>query len=1357
MDTNENPKVDRTVDRILGSLKKEYVIMGSTHVKAWQAWLVIGLLAGVVAGVLFVANRQGEVSESRAAGTTDATPVDQLIARKTTRGSISPGNIIVTPTGAYSPIFLAQNTNGAPSILTGVGRGATIVATHATAGASPSLASPQSFIVKLDQPSLAETAVPYYQQIMTARLALKQATATTTRDGLIKKLSDLSTAERTKLTQQLLVIRNEQTRAKVAILSLVPSAKVKREFNRSINGLALGIGSKEAATLKRAGYRIYPDAEVKAVLYDSVPLINADEVWLLLDPEGVAVTGKGKTIAIIDTGIDYTHPDLGGCIGVTCKVIGGYDFVNNDADPMDDMGHGTHVASIAAGDGVLKGVAPGGSLLAYKVMNKQGSGYFSDIIAGIDRALDPNQDGDLSDAANVINLSLGGWGDPDDPMSQAVDNAVSAGTVVAVAAGNWGPTETTIASPGAARKAITVGASTKGDQISWFSSRGPVLWNNQTLVKPDLAGPGESICAAEWDGWLSEYVCLSDGKHIAISGTSMAAPHLAGAAALLLQAHPEWSAERVKAGLKNTAKDVGGGVLDHGAGRIDVLAAASQNAAPPIAILAPISTTGITRPISGTIDSVNFQEWIVSYAVSVPGTPPTGWVDIARGSQMPPGSVLGTLDTKILAGPYIIRLRVADTTGQVGVDYGYVNIQNVTMTNPQDSDIYRAGDTIPVQLQINPGLGSASIILEYGSGQSPSQWTSISSTNSWSTMGLLTGWYTLRATVSHDGIQERQSARVYLDTTLRPGWPQYISWDLAPPEWCGGICYEWPGFLEPVASDLDGDGKTEIIVASGGNPPKLRAFRQDGSTLWVVPIGTTAMPGGNLSHPLVADIDGDGGKEIIIDNIGDPHSGGNPDFTDVYAFRSDGTLVSGWPVKIPKDYQPTFAAADVDGDGKTEIVIQGNGGNGQNTVSILSGTGVVKAQWNLPSLRWGAAIVSVPAIANMDVDPEKEIVIARPTPRAGYDLTTGMYINEGEIHVFDPSGQERPGWPVIVPGVIFSSPAVGDIDKDGLNDVVVGLMYASDVFPEPTLGGIYAFDANGKSKSGWPVMKGWNYWSSPSLADLDGDGKLEIVESRLGFNTDAYHYNGQVVVGWPQQTSWQDYYSTIIGGVDGSALPNILTTAGAGFYGGGVYGWSPDGATLAGFPKLTEVDAQAPAVIRDIDHDGNVDIVASSDWDYNWATSRYKLRSSIYTWSTASQINLTTLHWPTFHHDEALTGLYTRPLPDLAIPLASLAKALLGYKYQVVITNKGNIETGSWVLRVQGAGGDSYREKAYNSLKPGESLLIGGRVARLPVTFRVDPANAIQELDETNNALTITVPTPQPFIIDPSLQKVEGP
>jgi len=388
-----------------------------------------------------------------------------------------------------------------------------------------------------------------------------------------------------------------------------PHLVIRNEFKNIFNGVSVtNISREDAERIRELDFveEVYPITPVHALLTESVSLINADDVWNTTDGFGRNVTGINITIAVIDTGIDYTHADLGSCSntsflnGSCAKVIGGYNFVSNTPDPMDDQGHGTHCAATAAGNGVLKGVAPDAKILAYKVLNENGSGSVDDIIAGIDRAVDPNDDGNYSDHADVISLSLGGPGSPDDVGSQAVDNAVEAGVVVVVAAGNDGPEAGTIGSPGCARKALTVGAACKPSQLNnhsycntttqylaEFSSLGPSYIYN----KPDVLAPGVGICAAQWGVAFESRgapLCVDD-DHIAISGTSMATPHVAGAAALVLQKHPDWTPLEVKASFERTAVSFNYSRHEEGAGQIDVLAAAQLSAPAPVAALFDVS------------------------------------------------------------------------------------------------------------------------------------------------------------------------------------------------------------------------------------------------------------------------------------------------------------------------------------------------------------------------------------------------------------------------------------------------------------------------------------------------------------------------------------------------------------------------------------------------------------------------------------------------------------------------------------------------------------------------------------------------------------------------------------------------
>ncbi len=340
---------------------------------------------------------------------------------------------------------------------------------------------------------------------------------------------------------------------------------ITRDYYRVLNGVALQckrgmINSIRALPMVK---QVSLDREVKADLKESVRQIRADVVQ-----DSLGYTGKGVLVGDVDTGIDYDNPALGGGFGPAFRVIGGYDFANNDNDPMDDHGHGTHVAGIIGANGgdTLRGVAPEVKFLAVKVLDANGSGSASNVIAGVDYCLDPDNNPATDDAVDVINMSLGGSPSPDDPLESAVDNATKAGVLCVIAAGNSGQAGYgTIGSPGTSGSALTVGACDSTDQIAFFSSLGPDAIHS--AIKPEVVAPGVNILST-----------ILNNQTASWSGTSMATPHVAGVAALLKQEHPLWPPEKIKAVIVNSAHSVGDSVsvFAQGKGRVDALDAAES-------------------------------------------------------------------------------------------------------------------------------------------------------------------------------------------------------------------------------------------------------------------------------------------------------------------------------------------------------------------------------------------------------------------------------------------------------------------------------------------------------------------------------------------------------------------------------------------------------------------------------------------------------------------------------------------------------------------------------------------------------------------------------------------------------------
>ncbi|SFE61406.1 S8 family serine peptidase [Alteribacillus iranensis] len=450
-----------------------------------------------------------------------------------------------------------------------------------------------------------------------------------------------------------------------------PDMDIVRTYEHIFHGLAVRVNDHSLGALStiEGVQRADRSVSYQSTLKDSVPFIGAESIRHKLDENGAHLTGKGIKIGIIDTGIDYNHPDL------ARNYKGGYDFVDRDDDPLEGTiirggqgtFHGTHVAGIIAANGSARGVAPDADIYMYRALGPAGQGSTEQILASIERAIE--------DEVDVLNLSLGSpINGPDWPTSKALDKAVDAGIVAVTSNGNSGPSMWSVGSPGTAEKAISVGASIpplrmpvltlfgqpelsvgmkpiqgtvpwqfqrdlplvngglgleedlemangkavlierggiplvrkivnarragaaavliynnvagefsarveepqpipavtinrehgetlqqaieekkdpstyailrtilkeETDHMAFFSSRGPVTRSWE--IKPDIVAPGVDIDSTVPHGYL------------ALNGTSMAAPHIAGAAALVKQARPEWGPEQIKAALMNTA------------------------------------------------------------------------------------------------------------------------------------------------------------------------------------------------------------------------------------------------------------------------------------------------------------------------------------------------------------------------------------------------------------------------------------------------------------------------------------------------------------------------------------------------------------------------------------------------------------------------------------------------------------------------------------------------------------------------------------------------------------------------------------------------------------------------------------
>jgi subtilisin family serine protease len=414
---------------------------------------------------------------------------------------------------------------------------------------------------------------------------------------------------------------------------------------RSVRGAAVaadkGRGFWREFTRRDGIDGVWLDGRVTAAMAESNAQIGTPEAW------DAGLTGKGVTVAVLDSGVDADHPDLTGRIAESRSFIAGEEVA-------DRHGHGTHVTSTvggsgAASDGREKGVAPGATLAVGKVLSDQGSGSESEIIAGMEWAAREVR-------ADIVSMSLGSTepSDGTDPMARAVDTlSAETGALFVIAAGNTG-SPSSIGSPGAADAALTVGAVDSADRAAWFTSAGPRYGDH--ALKPDLSAPGVGILAAR--STLTE----GSGAYTAMDGTSMATPHVAGVAALLAERHPDWTGARLKDALMSTSKQLDAPAYQLGAGRVSV----------PDAIGADVTATGSAdlgfhawpyeadEPVTRTVTYTNSSASDAELRLSVEGAP-EGVVTLADTTLTVPAH--GTAATTVTGDA--TKAPVGQTSGRI--------------------------------------------------------------------------------------------------------------------------------------------------------------------------------------------------------------------------------------------------------------------------------------------------------------------------------------------------------------------------------------------------------------------------------------------------------------------------------------------------------------------------------------------------------------------------------------------------------------------------------------------------------------------------------------------------------------------
>ncbi|MFH2050471.1 MAG: S8 family serine peptidase [bacterium] len=799
----------------------------------------------------------------------------------------------------------------------------------------------------------------------------------------------------------------------------------------------------------------------------SLDKIQAPEAW------NIETGSSDVIIGIIDTGVDWDHPDLAANIwtnpgedpwsdpndpttgnGIDDDANGyvddwkGWDFVTinpeavypgedpgpPDNNPMDFDGHGTRLAGIATGvtnnaKGIA-GIAWNCKIMSIRAGFKNAGGMGQTESSWYSPAIVYASD----NGAKVINMSFGGrcWAVPQ-TTKEAVDYADSLGVVLVAAAGNSNSSHPIY--PAFFENVIAVAATDENDAKASFSNYGSWI---------DVAAPGVGI-----------YSTSFDNTYDTRSGTSSSSSIVAGIAALILSKNSTLSNEQVMQILESSADDVGSSGWDiySGYGRVNAYKALQINTICTASIDSPTAESVVRGNVNiiGTAFGNDFDHYTLEWGY---GEAPTSWssigVNLTNGGVLPIVSgVLATLNMDALnQWEFSVRLHVFDSHGNVsyfrrilfngnlmleGWPVEIIGFPNGGGTNGAVvTDIDGDGDN---EVVVGSRNGGAVNILHHD-GSLLSGWPNGTYSQTPPSIGDVDGDGDMEIVPGCDGgwIQVHHH-----NGTLLSGWPQSV----------GGQVIQ-----SPALADIDNDGKLEIFCGSGNN--NVYGWRYDGTLLpgWPITVGDRALNG-----PSIGDIDGDGDLEILLgawDN-------------KVYAWHHDETTVNGWPISIPDCPQGTPSLADVDGDGKLEVFVTACAWPNIRHVYGWKDNGTPLPGWPVQNV-WA---VQGPTIGDIDGDGDLEIL-------------TGESDNDTLVSAWHHDGTPVSGWPVAIvsTGLIMGTaqPMIGDIDGDGDVEVVAGV---SNNY-------VYAWHHDGTLVDSWP-RRIKAAASQPTLADVDGDGFIDII------------------------------------------------------------------------------------------------------------------------------------------------------------------------------------------------------------------------------------------------------------------------